>query len=232
MSERATPAGTGGVQTRVLTGPQTGQAQTWSVPQVQGPTVGRRRHGPAGAGPAAHEASDAQKDFDSARDAGLAAARDEIAARLAELDQRIARFDAALAQLAAPLAHAEEDLGRQLAQLALVVAAQLVRRELRLDPAQVIAVIRDTVALLPAAAREVRVHLHPEDAALVRERLATPQAERAWTLIEDPVLARGGCRVSTDSSDIDARLETRLREATAHVLGEARLSPADGEAAR
>ena len=59
-------------------------------------------------------------------------------------------------------------------QLAVTIARQLVRRELRIDPAQVIAIIRETVALLPAAARDVRVHLHPEDAAVVREKLATP----------------------------------------------------------
>ncbi len=46
----------------------------------------------------------------------------------------------------------------------------LLRRELRTDPAQIIGMVRDTVALMPAATRGVRVLLHPDDAALVRER--------------------------------------------------------------
>ena len=62
-----------------------------------------------------------------------------------------------------------EDLDAQIESssraLPSTIAQQLVRRELRIDPAQVIAIIRDTVALLPAAARDVRVHLHPDDAA-------------------------------------------------------------------
>jgi flagellar assembly protein FliH len=82
--------------------------------------------------------------------------------------------------------------------------------------------VRETVALLPAAAREVRVQLHPEDAALLRERLATPQAESAWTIHEDPVMSRGGCRVTAEAAQIDARLETRLAAVMTAILGEAR----------
>jgi len=99
---------------------------------------------------------------------------------------------------------------------------------LRIDPSQVIAIIRETMALLPAATRDVRLHLHPDDAALVRERLAQPQSERAWTVIEDPVMGRGGCRVTTDHSLIDARLETRLGAVISQVLGDERTEAREG----
>lgn len=207
---------------RVLSADRAGAAQAWSIPQVEGLAINHRRESRSPAELEEQAQALRQRGFDEGHAAGLAAARAEIEARLAALDRSIARFDAALAQLAAPLARVDAEVEHQLVQLALMVAAQLVRRELRIDPAQVIAVIRDTVALLPIAACDVRVHLHPEDAAIVRERLAAPQAERAWTLIEDPVLARGGCRVATETSEIDARLETRLRAAIAHVLGEER----------
>ncbi len=85
--------------------------------------------------------------------------------------------------------------------------------------------IRETVALLPAAARDVRIHLHPEDAALVRERLVEPATSRAWTLVEDPVITRGGCRVSSENSSIDAQVETRLGAAIAATLGDERSAP-------
>ena len=116
-----------------------------------------------------------------------------------------------LAAVAQPLKELDAQVEEQLVQLALTIARQLVRRELRMDPAQVIAIIRETVALLPAAARDVRVHLHPEDAGVVREKLATPTGDRAWTIVEDPVMTRGGCRVTTDTAQIDARLETRIQ---------------------
>ena len=126
--------------------------------------------------------------------------------------------------LTRPFAHAQAQLHEQIAELAVAIARQLIRRELKADPSQVIAVVRETVALLPAAARNVRVLLHPEDAALLRERLATPQAESAWTILEDPVMARGDCRVTAESAQIDARIESRLAAAITAMLGDERVN--------
>jgi len=58
----------------------------------------------------------------------------------------------------------------------------------------------------------------------VRERLAAPAEERAWSLIEDPTLARGGCLVRSDTSQIDARFESRVNAVLASALGEQRAS--------
>jgi len=127
-----------------------------------------------------------------------------------------------MAALTRPLALLDSDMQLKLAELSVAIARQLLRRELKTDPAQVIAVVRETVALLPAAARDVRVQLHPEDAALLRERLATPQVESAWTIHEDPMMSRGGCRVTAEAAQIDARLETRLASVMAAILGETR----------
>jgi flagellar assembly protein FliH len=109
-----------------------------------------------------------------------------------------------------------------LLHLALAVGKQLARRELRIDPAQVIAIIRESLGQLPSAAREIRVHLHPEDAAIVRERLTAPANERAWTIVEDPTLSRGGCMVRTENSQIDARLESRINTVITSALGDER----------
>jgi flagellar assembly protein FliH len=86
---------------------------------------------------------------------------------------------------------------RELLTLAMALARQIVRRELKADPTQIIGIIREAIAALPVAAREVRVHLHPEDAAVVREHLAPTESERAWAIVEDPVMARGGCQITT-----------------------------------
>jgi flagellar assembly protein FliH len=142
---------------------------------------------------------------------------------VAQLQERITRFDAHLQLLARPLIELDAQVEKELVTLALTVARHVVRRELRIDPTQVVAIIRGTVALLPAAARDVRVHLHPDDAAIVRERLAEPHAERAWTVVEDPIMARGGCRVTTDTAQIDARLESRLGAAISAVFGSERV---------
>jgi flagellar assembly protein FliH len=76
----------------------------------------------------------------------------------------------------------------------------------------------------------VRVHLNPEDAKLVRSRLAEASGDRAWSIAEDPIISRGGCRVSSESSSIDAQLEQRIGAAIAAVLGDPRAAPAPDEA--
>jgi flagellar assembly protein FliH len=185
------------------------------MPKVDGPIVGRRM---TDAEERAQERTHRERGYEE----GLAAGKAEAARRLAELNSRVARLDAILKTLSRPLEDLDKDVEQQLTLLALTVGKQMVRRELRTDPAQVIAVIRESVARLPVAARDVRVHLHPEDAAVVREVLATPSSDRAWTIIEDPALSRGGCVVRTDISQIDARLDSRLNAVVSAAFGDER----------
>ena len=93
----------------------------------------------------------------------------------------------------------------------------------RLQPDEIVAVIRDTVSLLPVTARDVRVHLQSRGCRSWCARgWRRPASERAWSIAEDPILPRGGCRVSSENSTIDAQLEQRLGAAIAAVLGDER----------
>jgi flagellar assembly protein FliH len=159
---------------------------------------------------------------------GLAAAEREMRPQIEQLQARVQRLDSIVNSLARPLEELDPEVEDQLLQLALTIGRHLVRRELRIDPSQVIAIIRETVALLPASARDVRVHLHPEDAAVVREKLAAPVGERAWTIAEDPVMGRGGCRVTTETAQIDARLDTRIGSVISALLGDERVTAIRG----
>jgi flagellar assembly protein FliH len=205
----------------------------WDLPSVSGTPVQARRPGKTVSELEEVERRAYEEAFAKGREAGLAAGR---AAGKAEYDQAVAKANAQAAQLekvlnslARPLEDIDEQVETELVNLALTVARQLVRRELRIDPSQVIAIVREAVGLLPASARDVRVHLHPEDAAVVRERLAAPAGERAWTIVEDPVTTRGGCRVTTDTALIDARLETRMQAVINEVLGDERSASRSGE---
>jgi flagellar assembly protein FliH len=200
----------------------------WDLPQVSGQAVQGRRGGRTVGELEDVERRAYDEAFAKGREAGLAAARGEMQPQIDKLKNQVARLDAVLGTLSRPLQEMDAQVEDQLVHLALTVARQLVRRELRIDPAQVIAIIRETVALLPATTRDVRVHLHPEDAAIVREKLATPTADRAWSIVEDPVMTRGGCRVTTDTAQIDARLETRINSLITELLGEQRSNAARG----
>ncbi|HEV7613216.1 MAG TPA: flagellar assembly protein FliH [Steroidobacteraceae bacterium] len=152
---------------------------------------------------------------------GLAEGRE---AGRAEVRAQVERLSGMFYDLAKPFEVLDTEVERELMTLAMALARQIVRRELKTDPTQIIGIIREAIAALPVAAREVRVHLHPEDAAVVREHLAPTESERAWAIVEDPVMARGGCQINTATSRIDARLETRLGAILSELLGTERHS--------
>jgi flagellar assembly protein FliH len=197
--------------------------ERWSLPEVDGPVIGRVPDERKAAAAAAAIARIAREESEArGYEAGLARAHTQMQGHIAELDARIKRLDSVLQLLSSPLRELDTEVEKMLLHLALAVGKQLARRELRIDPAQVIAIIRESLGQLPSAAREVRVLLHPEDAAIVRERLTAPANERAWTIVEDPTLSRGGCVVRTENSQIDARLDSRINSVIASALGDER----------
>ena len=114
-----------------------------------------------------------------------------------------------------------EEVEQQLTQVAVSLAQQLVRRELRLEPGEIVGLIRDSVKLLPANSRRINILINPEDASLVRSALSinTTDEEQSWKLVEDPIITRGGCEIKTETSVINVTLENRLSELAAAVLG-------------
>lgn len=142
--------------------------------------------------------------------------------------EKIVRLDSLLQYLAQPFEQLDDQVEEQLVALALAVARQLVRREIKADPGQIVGVIREAMDLLPVAAGKVQVELHPEDAALVRDVLNLDEDdERSWRIREVPTLSRGGCRIATSTSNIDATVEGRLNKVIAEVLGGERVVDVD-----
>ena len=193
----------------------TAAAQVYSLPSVDGPIIGRRVS-------EAEKVAAEKAHFAKGYEDGMSTARREIDAELAKLRAKVAQLDSVIRAFAKPFEALDGEVEQQLTLLAITVGKQMVRRELKTDPAQVIGVIRESVGRLPVAARDVKVHLHPEDAAVVREHLATPTNERAWSVVEDPTLARGGCIVRSESSQIDARLDARMNAVVAAAFGDER----------
>lgn len=145
-----------------------------------------------------------------------------ISAGQQEILQRVQKLEQVIHLLSSPLKDLDSTVEEELAYLATAIAQQLVRRELKTAPGEIIAVVREAVSLLPVATPGVRLHLHPEDATFVRETLSLHEEASSWRIIEDPTLTRGGCLINTDQSHIDATLEKRLGTVIAAVLGDER----------
>lgn len=138
----------------------------------------------------------------------------------AQVDKQISRLDSILNVLAQPLEGLDDDVVQQITDLSIIVAKQLIRRELRTDPGQVIAVVRECATAIPVASQQVNLYLHPDDAELVRSAFSLDhEAETRWKIIEEPVLTRGGCRIEAEHSKIDATVENRLNQIITNFLG-------------
>jgi flagellar assembly protein FliH len=154
---------------------------------------------------------------------GLEEARTEIRARLERLDQILAVLDKPFEQL-------DQQVEAEVVTLVIGMVRQLIRREVKLDPGQIVGVVREALGVLPVSSRNIRVVLHPEDAELVREAYTMGEHEQQWQVVEDPVIQRGGCRIHTDTSQIDATLDSRLASLIAPLLAGERAR--DAEAGR
>ena len=125
-----------------------------------------------------------------------------------------------LESLSEPFKHLDDRVEEALANLAVKIAKQILHREIELDSGQVIAAVKAAVHALPLASQNVTIYLHPEDAELVRFNLGLGDSPSAWKIIEDPSITRGGCKVDTDVSHVDATIENRLGTVLESLFGE------------
>lgn len=147
---------------------------------------------------------------------GLAQGRIEgREAGLAEMQAQAAQWLALAQSLPAALRAAEGGLADGVLALALELGRQLAGTALNTDPECVLAVVRDLLATEPALTGSPRLHLHPDDAALVRDQLAPELREAGWTLQPDATLTRGGCLVTAGSGELDATVQTRAQRVEA-----------------
>ena len=206
---------------KIIPKDKVGSIERWQCPNVE--------HGDDGSltsiGPITAEAIERiqKQAYKEAYDEGFAKGyKDGTAKGKSELNPQIELVKTALRALAEPLTQMDNEVEQQLADLAIVIARQLVRREIKTDPGQIIAIVREAVLALPNAANKIYVYLHPEDLVLIKAKLSPSEAESYWRLMEDPILSRGDCKILTESSTIDATVEKRLSSLVANLLGSER----------
>ena len=130
----------------------------------------------------------------------------------AQIGALVSAFDAAFAQL-------ESQIADTVAASATALARQVVRSELVTRPELVAAVAAQAVEAVLLSAKHIRVHVHPDDLALVQQGAADALAARSARLLADATVSRGGCRIDSDIGRIDAGIEARWSQAAA-TLGQ------------
>lgn len=97
---------------------------------------------------------------------------------------------------------------QELLELVKKVAQQVIRCELTLHPTQLLALVEETLATMPAEHGKVRILLNPEECARIRD--LAPERAALWNLVPDDSLALGECRVVTAQAEADIGCQQRL----------------------
>ncbi|MFX3880801.1 FliH/SctL family protein, partial [Streptococcus suis] len=71
----------------------------------------------------------------------------------------------------------------------------------------VVAVVREAINQLPH--QHTAIYLNPEDASVVRSHIGDQLTHAGHRIFEDGAIARGGCKVESGGSQIDATVPTR-----------------------
>lgn len=140
-----------------------------------------------------------------------------------ELEDSATSLRSIIELLTDPLKNIDNEVVEQLSQLSMSVAKQIVRRELHTEQGEIVGIVREAMNALPASTRKIILNIHPDDAELIRNAFSLGQEnesdELRWKVVEDPMITRGGCKISSENSRVDATVEARLNRVISTLLG-------------
>lgn len=147
-----------------------------------------------------------QAGFEEGQRAGEAKLNETIA-------QALSRFSTLLDNLKTALAEMDQSIAEQVLDLALEVAAQVIRSTVAMRSEVLLPIIREATSALPLHHAHLLLYLNPDDATVVREHIGEQLTATGTQIIDDPSMSRGGCLLKAGNSEVDATMETRWRRA-------------------
>jgi flagellar assembly protein FliH len=127
------------------------------------------------------------------------------------LNARVTQLAPLLDSVHEEVAELQTDNARRILHLAVTLAEQIVRAEVKTNTGPLVEVIRESLILIAESVSRIQLHVHPADAEAVREEIG--REEPRINVVEDQAIAQGGCRIVTSQGDIDATLKRRINTA-------------------
>jgi flagellar assembly protein FliH len=116
-----------------------------------------------------------------------------------------------IAELANARSSIADQAERELVSLAVEIARKVVRTQITVEPDIVITLARNALSRLQHRTAAA-IHLHPDDFAYVNTHAQALAGNHAVELIEDHSIERGGCLITTEMGDVDARIDQQFAE--------------------
>ncbi len=166
--------------------------------------------------------------FTAGKQEGLIAGKNEaLAAAAKEMQPKLVELNQLLTTLSHSVNEEDYKLEKVLFDLVKEIAISIARRELALDPASLMKVIKETIAALPHSRDNIKILLHPSDKAFADQAIA--EGGENWRAIADETISKGGCKIITDQSEADATIEHRIEAVLDQVYEQRITSPKPGE---
>ena len=132
----------------------------------------------------------------------------------------------ALSAAVAELERGKRDIlieaGQDMLRFAVRLAEKVTRRAVAVDSSAAVANLREVLRLV-GTRTDMTVRIHPADAETLRlfaKGLAEDVANQAHVrFVEDASISPGGCRVRTETTEIDATVETQIGQIVGLILG-------------
>lgn len=139
------------------------------------------------------------------------------------------RLESVLAQMRLRFDDLSSRTADALLDLALDVAAQVLRHEVRTQPEAILPVVREALNLVIETHAHPTVRLAPQDFGVVRDALQGDGRLHGCRFLQDPAVEPGGCRVESPNGEVDATLPTRWRRVLQTLGTAAPLPGADAD---
>lgn len=138
-------------------------------------------------------------------------------------------FESVFSSLDNALKEIDQDVIQAITQLAVSISKQIIRRELQINSEQVVSVVKESIKLLPLEKSRLIIHLNPSDISVVQKVFNQDDIVHSYSLVEDPTVQRGGCKLATDESIIDATIDSQVAQIAAKLLGSQRATDRSDE---
>lgn len=147
-----------------------------------------------------------------AHDEGYAQGRDAgYAAGIQQARAEAAQIHALLQTLQDALNRIDEQLAQSLLDLSLEIARKMTGEIFQERPGVILKIVNDAIGGLPHFNQNAHLILHPDDAELVRRQMGEQLSHTGWKIFTDAQIRRGGCRVETAHTQVDAATEVRWK---------------------
>lgn len=137
-------------------------------------------------------------------DAGYAAGIQQARTEAAQVHTLLQNLQDALGQM-------DGQLAQSLLDLSLEIARKMTGEILQTKPEVILKIVSNAISGLPHFNQNAHLVLHPDDAELVRKHMGEQLSHAGWKIFTDAQIGRGGCRVETAHSQVDATTEARWK---------------------